>query len=236
MKYRCPYCKETIENLLEAKCPHCGKYMSVNVPEVDKLTAEALGEKHRKRHRKLERIHKQYERKKRELHGTLSPSMFRNPTFYFGVMFVMALIGGLLFNAADRSGARKRESRYQRAMRHVDVLAEALGRYRFHVGTYPSAEQGLAALVRDPGEPQWIGPYISRLRADPWDSPFVYEPRTDGVPVLLSVGPDGKRGTEDDILPDPERFDPGTEWTNGWVTADKRLPGVTILGKDPQAE
>ena len=236
MKYRCPYCKEIIEELREAKCPHCGRYMSINVPEVDKETAAALGEKHRVRHRTLERIHRKYERKKKELHGAFSPSMFRNPTFYFGVIVVLALVGSLLFRAADKSIVKKKESPYQVAMRHVDVLAEALGRYRFHVGQFPSSEQGLAALVRDPGEPKWVGPYINQLRGDPWNTPFVYEPQKGKVPVLLSLGPDKKRGTNDDILPDPERFDPGTEWTNGWVTAEKRIPGVVILDSDPQSE
>ncbi len=209
--------------------------MTIRAPEIDRDTARALGEKHRRRHRALERIHKQYERKKKELHGTLSPSMLRNPTFYFGVMFVMALIGVLLFNATDTSVSRERESRYQRAMRHVDLLAEALGRYRFHVGRYPAADQGLAALVRNPGESQWDGPYISHLRGDPWGTPFVYEPRGDDHPILLSVGPDRVRGTGDDVQPDPGRFDPGTEWTNGWVRARARLPGVTVLGQDPAA-
>jgi len=210
--------------------------MSINVPEVDKDTAEAIGEKHRRRHRSLERIHRQYERKKKELHGNFSPSMFRSPTFYFGVMVVLALIGSLLFNAADRSVVRKKKSSYQRTMENLDVLAEALGRYHFHVGKYPTAEQGLAALVRDPGEPGWIGPYISHLRPDSWDIAFVYEPRGDELPLLLSVGPDRIRGSNDDVLPDPERFVPGTEWTNGWVRAEERIPGVIILQSDPASD
>jgi len=142
-------------------------------------------------------------------------------------------VGILLFNAADKSSVRKKASPYQRGMRHVDVLAEALGRYHFHVGTYPSADQGLAALVRDPGEPKWLGPYINLLRNDPWNTPFVYEPQDGPPPIVLSCGPDRKRGTADDILPDPECFNPGTEWTNGWVSAEQRLIGVTVLPEDP---
>ena len=236
MKYRCPYCKEIIEELRDAKCPHCERYMSINVAEVDKETAAALGEKHRVRHRALERLHRKYERKEKELYGVFSPSMFRNPTFYFGVIVVLALVGSLLFKAADKSNVKKKKSPYQMAMIHVDVLAEALGRYRFHVGSFPTEEQGLAALVRDPGESKWIGPYINQLRGDPWGTPFVYESQNGKQPLLLSLGPDKKRGSNDDIFPDPERFDPGTEWTNGWVSAEKRISGVIILDEDPQAE
>jgi general secretion pathway protein G len=207
--------------------------MTVSNPLRDKAVAKAVGEKHRARHRKIERIQRSFERKKNELHGQLPPSLFKNPTFYFGVMVIFAMVGVLLFNAADKSLVRKKASPYQRGMQHVDVLAEALGRYHFHVGVYPSAEKGLAALVRDPGDPKWMGPYINLLRNDPWDTPFVYEPHEGTLPTVLSCGPDKKRGTADDILPDPESFDPGTEWTNGWVSAEQRLIGVTVLSEDP---
>ncbi len=233
MKYRCPYCQAILNQLSDAKCPHCGRVMLINTPLINKEDAEALGEKHRRRHRSIERIRRSYERQKQELHGQLPPSLFRNPTFYFGVMAIFALVGVLLFNAADQSAVRKKDSPYQRSMRHVDVLAEALGRYHFHVGAYPSAEQGLAALVRDPGVPGWLGPYINLLRNDPWGSPFVYEPQAGAPPLILALGPDKKRGTADDILPDPASFNPGTDWTNGWVSAGERLIGVTILPADP---
>ncbi len=237
MKYRCPYCREMIAELRAPKCPHCGRYMAIHVPGIDRESAAALGEKHRARRRALERIHRQYERKKKEeLHGTFSPSMFHNPTFYLGVIVVLAVVGSLLFDAADKSVVKKKEPPYQVAMRHVDVLAEALGRYCFHVGSFPTAEQGLAALVRDPGDPKWIGPYINHLRSDPWGTPFVYEPQQGTVPTLISLGPDKQRGTDDDIMPDPESFDPGTEWTNGWVSAEQRSPGVIVLDSDPAAQ
>jgi len=122
-----------------------------------------------------------------------------------------------------------------RAVRQLDVLAVALGRYRFHTGSFPSAEQGLAALVRNPGVPRWDGPYISNLCKDPWNQPYRYAPPADGgLPALASCGPDRAAGTADDLTPDPDRFDPGTEWTNGWVSAMERLPGVRVLPRAPE--
>lgn len=236
MKYRCPYCKEIIETLRERKCPHCGRYMSVRGPEVDSESAKALSEKQRARRRAIERIHRRYEREKKQMRGGFSPSIFRSPTFYFGVMAVLALIGALLFSATDKTVVKKKKSPYQVAMRHIDILAEALGRYRFHVGRFPTKEQGLAALVRDPGEPKWNGPYVNQLIYDPWNTPFVYEPRRGRLPILLSLGADKQRGTNDDVLADPECFDPGTAWTNGWVSAEKRVPGVIILDAAPDVE
>jgi len=194
------------------------------------------------KHRKIDAIWRETEMKKSELHGTITPSMFRNPKFYFALMFIMALLGYGLFSATDKAVVRKIVSPEMRTWRNLNVLAEALGRYHFHLGRYPSAYQGgLGALVRVPGpvaDPKWNGPYISLLCKDEWGMPFVYEmPKKKGeFPILFSCGPDRKPNTADDILPDPCKFDPGTEWTNGWVSAEQRIPGVVILENEKQAE
>jgi hypothetical protein len=62
------------------------------------------------------------------------------------------------------------------------------------------------------------------LLSDPWKHSYVYEPTND-PPVLLSLGPDGVRGTADDILPDPATFTKpfrDTTWTNDWVPFHRR--------------
>ena len=44
-------------------------------------------------------------------------------------------------------------------------------------------------------------------------------------PVVLSLGPDGVRGTADDIAPDPAIFSKpfrDTTWTNDWVPFHRR--------------
>jgi len=192
------------------------------------------------KHRKIDAIWRENEMKKSELHGTITPSMFRNPKFYFALMVIMTFIGYGLFNATDRAVVRKTVSSEARTLKNLNVLAEALGRYHFHLGRYPSAFQGgLGALVRVPGpvaDPKWSGPYINLLCNDEWGMPYVYEmPKKRGdLPILFSCGPDRKPNTADDLKPDPAKFDPGTEWTNGWVSAEKRIPGVNILQKEPE--
>jgi type II secretion system protein G len=226
MKYRCPYCKAEIGEALGTHCPRCGKFM--RVPE------QNLTERRRASRRAIERIAREYEQKKAELH-TVPAGLLRNPRFYFGAVAVFVVLGGALFNATDHAVRSIAITPEMRAARNVDVLAEALGRYRFHVGAYPDAAQGLAALVRDPQVPKWNGPYINQLRKDPWGTPYVYEPVSNARPVILSCGPDKLRGTPDDLKPDPARFDPGTGWTNGWVSETQRLPGVTVLKSLPAA-
>jgi len=188
------------------------------------------------RKRKIENIWRECEQRKAALQHAVPAGLFRTPKFYFCVIVVLAVVGGALFTATDKAVRRERTSPAVRALRNLDVLAEALGRYRFHTGEFPGTDQGLAALVHNPHVPRWDGPYIKFLRSDPWKTPFVYRaPGTNGLPTLFSCGADRTPGTPDDLRPDPARFDPGTEWTNGWVSADKRVPGVAILPSPPPA-
>lgn len=219
MVYRCPYCKHQLGAELTPRCPQCNRTMLV--PSMKDSSPRYT------RRRKLEQIRRESEQQKAELRSPPTGILMRTPAFYFGTIIIMAAIGTALFHSAERAQARKVELPQQRAMRHLDALAEALGRYRFHVGTFPTAEQGLAALILDPGEPGWLGPYINQLRPDPWQTPYTYQPQdSNTLPLLFSYGPDCQPDTPDDIHAVASRFDPGTEWTNGWVSADKRWPKI----------
>ena len=124
-----------------------------------------------------------------------------------------------------------------RAENSVSSLAEALGRFKFHCGAYPTVEEGLAALANKYStHAGWIGPYIEKINPDPWKRPYVYEPTND-PPVVLSMGPDGVRGTADDIVPDDETFSKpfrDTTWTNDWVPFSRR--GIVVVPTKEEKE
>ncbi|OYZ66070.1 MAG: hypothetical protein B7Y17_02230 [Sulfuricurvum sp. 24-42-5] len=72
-------------------------------------------------------------------------------------------------------------------------------------GTYPSAEEGLAALLSNPSSdryPQYSSSgYLEgkNLPKDPWSHPYIY--LNDGDMFdLVSLGADGKEGGEDEGL------------------------------------
>jgi len=225
MCYRCPYCKTKIEGEPQPACPACGKTMVV--PKMRDPNPRIA------RYRKIDTIWREAEQKKAELQGPVPPSMFaKNPRFYFVVILILLVVGILLISGTDKAVEGKRNPE-QRTIKNLEVLAEALGRYRFHTGAFPTTEQSLAALVRDPGAhvPDWNGPYISHLPKDFWDTPYVYKPPTEegGLPTLFSCGPDRLPGTPDDLKPDPTAFDPGTDWTNGWLRAEERWTGPRIM-------
>ena len=84
-------------------------------------------------------------------------------------------------------------------------LDSPLMAYRMAVGSYPSTEEGLMALIKAPesaGE-RWGGPYLryKELPVDPWGTPYQY--RFPGIKNpesfdVWSLGPD-KVESDDDI-------------------------------------
>lgn len=180
----------------------------------------------RERVRKIKAIRADIDLKRREL-GLQAPSMKKGPVFYLGLMAVLAILGLSVIKATEsgNTGVRVRNAKVNQAMRSVDAFAEALGRFKFHCGEYPTTEEGLEALAsKEIKREGWIGPYIKKIVPDPWKNAYIYE-LTNGAPVVLSMGPDGVRGTADDINPAPELFAKpfhDTTWTNNWAPYWKR--------------
>ena len=125
------------------------------------------------RNRKIKAIYREMEAKKREL-GLKAPVVPRGPVFYLVVLMGLALIGGLVIQAAGKGGEKKmRDGNLVRTEQSVAALAEALGRYKFHCGAYPTAEEGLEALAEKfSTHAGWIGPYAERILPDPWKHPY----------------------------------------------------------------
>ena len=195
------------------------------------------------RKRKIKAIYRELESKKQEL-GLQAPQIKRGPVFYLVLLMGLALIGGLVVQATGKGGGKSmQDGKIVMAKKSVAALAEALGRYKFHCGVYPTAEEGLEALVQKYSRHAgWVGPYISSpnfiptLLPDPWNRPYLYEP-TNEPPVVLSLGPDGVRGTADDIVPDAETFSKpfrDTTWTNDWVPFSRR--GIVVVPTKEEKE
>jgi general secretion pathway protein G len=80
----------------------------------------------------------------------------------------------------------------------------ALTRYRVDMGSFPSTEQGLRALVEPPSGAgaRWEGPYLEELPKDPFGEPYQYRypaQKSRAGFDLWSKGPDRESGTSDDV-------------------------------------
>lgn len=121
------------------------------------------------------------------------------------VMVILAVLAALVL---PRFAGKGEQARIESAKTQINSLfSTALSTYEIDNGKYPSTTQGLEALRTKPtGTPEpkgWKGPYLDReVPKDPWGNEYVYRyPGTrnkDGYD-LVSGGPDGREGSEDDI-------------------------------------
>ena len=177
--------------------------------------------KKRKRAAAIRAIAREYEQKRAALgHG--APVFKKGIVFYAVVILGLAILGSLVLSATGKGGRAEISRAQLQARKSVDAVAIALGRYRYHVGKYPSTEEGLEALAAiTPNKKGWNGPYVNHVVRDPWGHDYVYVNNGEGeYPTLYSAGLDGKPGTTDDVLPDRALYDEpfrDTSWTKGWM-------------------
>jgi general secretion pathway protein G len=121
------------------------------------------------------------------------------------IMVVVLIIGLLMTVLATNLFKRLGSAQADIARLQVTKLSQQLELYKLDNGTYPSADQGLEALVREPtGEPRPrrypAGGYVaSKDLEDPWHNPFKYDRPGKNNPQsfdLYSYGGDGQPGGE----------------------------------------
>jgi len=116
------------------------------------------------------------------------------------LMVVLAIIGILAALVVPNVLNRADDARITAARTDIGNLMQALKLYRLDNQRYPSAEQGLQALVVQPTAgpaPLNWKPYIDKLPNDPWGKPYQYmNPGLKGEVDVLSLGADGQVGGE----------------------------------------
>ena len=133
--------------------------------------------------------------------------MFLNrPRFLIWVLGGSVLVVGFLLTAKVNTGVPYRPpTKVFQTQRELVVIRTALEWFRAHCKRYPTTEEGLKALVRNPGIPDWHGYYLQALPPDLWGHPFRYTCSNEVV-TLSSIGPDGLPDTADDIPAPPPDY------------------------------
>ena len=116
------------------------------------------------------------------------------------LMVVLVIIGVLAALIVPNVLDRTDDARATAARTDINNLMQALKLYKLDNQRFPSAEQGLEALVKKPGAgavpPNWRS-YLSKLPADPWGRPYQYIfPGVKGEIDVFSLGADGQAGGE----------------------------------------
>ncbi|HEX8414948.1 MAG TPA: type II secretion system major pseudopilin GspG [Sphingomicrobium sp.] len=118
------------------------------------------------------------------------------------LMVVIVIIGLLATIVALNVLPAAGTARAGTAKADVAVLEQALDQYRLDNISYPTATEGLQALLKPPAtlaQPQRYrqGGYIKKLPEDPWGRPYQYRvPGQRGAFDIVSLGADGQPGGE----------------------------------------
>lgn len=111
------------------------------------------------------------------------------------ILGLLAAVVGPRLMGAVLGGAKTRTAETQ-----IANFAATLDIFRLSVGRYPSTDEGLEALVVQPGGLEtWSGPYLNKqtIPADPWGAPYQYESLDGGASFrITSLGLDGAAGGE----------------------------------------
>lgn len=113
------------------------------------------------------------------------------------VVVILAVLGALV---VPKILENVDKARVTRAKSDIQAIETALDLYRLDNFKYPTTEQGLQALVKQPADPTITnyrsGGYLKAIPIDPWNNPYLYaSPGADGRDYdITSYGRDGKPG------------------------------------------
>ena len=114
------------------------------------------------------------------------------------LLVVLAILGLLAAIVAPQVLRYLGTSRTQTAKVQIENISAAVDHFQLDVGRYPTPEEGLDALVKQPpAAPNWNGPYLKKSSAlqDPWGQKYVYaNPGKHGDVDVYSLGSDHAEG------------------------------------------
>jgi general secretion pathway protein G len=116
------------------------------------------------------------------------------------LMVVLVIIGVLAALIVPNVLDRADDARVTAAKTDINNLVQALKLYKLDNQRYPTAAQGLQALLVKPTTgsiPSNWKPYVDKLPNDPWGQPYQYlNPGIRGEIDIFSFGADGQPGGE----------------------------------------
>lgn len=113
------------------------------------------------------------------------------------VLGIIAMLAGIV---GPQVMKHMGESKTKAAKVQIEELSATLDMYKLDLGSYPTSEEGLKALIESPdGTKRWNGPYLrkSTIPLDPWQQEYRYvSPGEHGKYDLFTLGADNKEGGE----------------------------------------
>ncbi len=118
------------------------------------------------------------------------------------LLLVLVILGILAAIVVPKFSGRTEQARITAAQTQISSFSTALDAFEVDNGYYPKGGNGLMDLVQQPRDAKsWKGPYLKDVPKDPWGNDYIYESpgKNNSSYDLMSMGPDGKVGGDDDI-------------------------------------
>jgi len=123
------------------------------------------------------------------------------------LLLVITIISVLAAVVVPRFFGRSQQARIVAARQTiVGTFGIAMDLFEQDTGRYPTAEEGLPALIQNPQLPTWRGPYLksASIPFDPWGNMYKYNypselTSSEFLYDIISAGQDGVYGNNDDI-------------------------------------
>jgi general secretion pathway protein G len=116
------------------------------------------------------------------------------------MLLVITIIGILAALVIPKMVGRSEQARQAAAHADLSSVKTALDAFEVDNGYYP---KNLQDLLQQPNNAKnWHGPYLDKVPQDPWGNNYLYYypgKHNQSSYDLLSIGPDSKEGSEDDI-------------------------------------
>lgn len=116
------------------------------------------------------------------------------------IMVVVVIIGLLSALVGPRLMGQSDDAKRKTTFTQIAQLEQVLGLFQLDNGFYPTTNQGLEALVKQPTTPPEAlnyksGGYMKKVPKDAWGRDFIYEcPGEHGDFDIISYGADGQEG------------------------------------------
>jgi general secretion pathway protein G len=121
------------------------------------------------------------------------------------LLLVLVILGTLAAIVLPKFTGTTQRSRITAAQTQLSTFKTALNAFEVDMGYYPKGTSGMMDLIQQPRDSQsWHGPYLDSdaIPVDPWGNPYIYTCPGKHNPSsydVMSAGPDGQLGTDDDI-------------------------------------
>ncbi len=113
------------------------------------------------------------------------------------IMIVLVILGGLMAVLIPGLIERQKNANFKLTKLAITQAINQLEMFRSDCQFYPSSEQGLSALIEDPGEscPDWgPSPYLAKVPRDGYGKELYYEYDEAEGPLVYSLGSDNREG------------------------------------------